>query len=121
MLGGSWRNYDVRAALKVVKSLRRTPCKPLDMARGKRVGGAVQRGGQPALFLGETRRSLCLNRVGNSRKDLGLVAERRGVNQVAVPGPTAQAGPVEEGRFQRHQRPVRRRERIFVIPIERLA
>src|SRR6185369_3764827 len=101
MPGGSWRNYDVRAALKVVKSLRRTPCKPLDTARGKRVGGAVQRGGQPALFLGETRRSLCLNRVGNSRKDLGLVAERRGVNQVAVPGPTAQAGPVEEGRFQR--------------------
>ena len=95
-----------------MKSLRRG---------GKRASGAVQRGGQTALFFGQASRNVGLNRIGNSREDLRLIRERRGVNQVAVPGPTAQAGPVEEGRFQRHQRPVRRRERIFVIPIERLA
>lgn len=36
--------------MKVVKSLRRG--KPLDVVRGKRAGGAVERGCQPSLFLG---------------------------------------------------------------------
>jgi hypothetical protein len=59
------------------------------LLKGERAGGAVQRGSQAALFFGQMCRNVGLNRIGNAREDLRLIRERRGVNQVAVPGPAA--------------------------------
>lgn len=78
--------------MKVVKSLRR----PFDLAQGKRIGGAVERGRETALFLGQTRGTAGLDCLGYSREHLRPVTERRGINQVPIPRSASKAGTVDQ-------------------------